>query len=86
MKNPLVDELLAKFSEVLNRSPVRDMEQNAKALVKGALHRMEMVSREDLDQQQDALAQALTRIAVLEARVAELEAQRNVLTQQSSAQ
>lgn len=85
MKNPLVEELLAKFSEVLSRSPARDVEQNAKALVKSALHRMDVASREELDEQREALGRALGRIAALEARVAELEAQRHAHTPHASA-
>lgn len=73
MKNVLIEEMLAKFSEVLARSPAKDMEHNAKALMKSLLQRMDVVDRTDLEAQQALLSRALERLSALEARVTELE-------------
>jgi len=80
MKNPLIEEMLTKFSEILARSPAKDMEQNAKALLKSMLQRMDIVSRDEFEAQQALLTRALTQVNMLEARVAELEARQQVPT------
>lgn len=75
MKNPLVEEMLARFSELLARSPAKDMEHNARALMKSFLQRLDVADREALTTQQVLLSDALAQIRALEARVAELEKQ-----------
>jgi len=61
------------MAELLAASPARDLEKNLRALVSGALGRLDLVSREEFDVQAKLLARAREQLAALEARVAELE-------------
>ena len=63
----------ARMAELLAASPARDLEKNLRALVSGALGRLDLVSREEFDVQAKLLARAREQLAALEARVAELE-------------
>lgn len=83
MRNALFDEMLAKFSDVLARSPAKDVEHNAKALMKSILLRMDLVDRAEYDAQKMHLNEVLERLSALEARVAELERGKPVPTPQS---
>ncbi len=69
-----LDEIGAKLSEIAANSPVRDIEKNAKAMLGGALGKLDLVTREEFEVQREVLANAREKLAELEARVAELEA------------
>jgi BMFP domain-containing protein YqiC len=73
----LAEEVTAKFSALLAASPVRDIEKNLRAVIVGKLAELNLVTREEFDIQCELLARADARIAALEARVAELDAQRD---------
>lgn len=76
MSDPrLLDDLAARFSALLAASPARDVEKNARALLGGALARLDLVTREEFEVQRELLARARERLGQLEARIAELEAQ-----------
>lgn len=75
MSDPrLLDDLAARFSALLAASPARDVEKNARALLGGALARLDLVTREEFEVQRELLARARERLGQLEARIAELEA------------
>lgn len=69
----ILDEIGAKLSELAANSPVRDIEKNAKALLGGALAKLDLVTREEFEVQREVLAHTRKKLAELEARVAELE-------------
>lgn len=72
--NPkLFDELGTKLSELAAASPAKDLEKNVRALLGSVFARLELVTREEFDVQCEVLAKARERLAVLEARIAELE-------------
>ena len=71
-RNPL-DDLRARVSDALRNSPAQDLEKNLHALLAGFFDRFDLASREDLDVQKKLLERAQSRLASLEARVAELE-------------
>ena len=68
-----LEEMTARMAEVLAASPARDVERNLRALVAGALGRLELVTREEFDVQAKLLARARSQLAAVEARVADLE-------------
>lgn len=68
-----VDEFQKKMSELLENSPAKDIERNARALMSSMLGKMDLVTREEFDVQREVLARAREQIARLEARLAELE-------------
>ena len=71
----LFEEATQKVSEALANSPVKDINKNAKAMFTGALNKMDVVTREEFDIQQQVLVKARIKLAELEARLAVLEAQ-----------
>ena len=70
------DEISAKLNEALASSPARDFEKNTRALLASAFAKLDLVTREEFDVQTQLLSRAQEKLAALEARVAELEAQR----------
>ncbi|HTL26440.1 MAG TPA: accessory factor UbiK family protein [Burkholderiales bacterium] len=73
MDNRLLDELGARLREVMQASPAQDLEKNLHALLVALLDRFDVVAREDFEVQKKLLARAQEKLAVLEARIAELE-------------
>lgn len=53
------------------------MWKNIKAMLGGAFNRMDLVTREEFDIQQQVLIKTRTKLAALEARLAKLEAAQN---------
>lgn len=72
----LFDEMNARLSELLAQSPAKDLEKNVRALLAAAFSRMNLVTREEFDVQQEVLVRTREKLEALEARVAELEAAR----------
>jgi|APCry1669189844_1035258.scaffolds.fasta_scaffold164837_1 hypothetical protein len=71
----VLDEMARRVGELMQSSPVRDMEKNAKAVLSAGLSRLDLVTREEFDVQADVLIRTREQLAQLEARVAALEAQ-----------
>ena len=67
------DELSAKLGDTIDNSPVKDVEKNVKAMLGSAFNRMDLVTREEFDIQQQVLLKTRENLAELEARLAELE-------------
>jgi BMFP domain-containing protein YqiC len=55
-------------------SPIRDAEKNVRVLLRGALGRLDFVSREEFDIQVALLARTREKLEALEERLALLEA------------
>jgi len=68
------DDISARLAAAMAASPVRDMEKNVRALLRGALGRLDLVSREEFDIQVALLARTREKLEALEERVASLEA------------
>jgi len=71
-RNPL-DDLRARVSEALRGSPAQDLEKNLQALLTAFFDRFDLALREDLEVQKKLLERAQAKLALLEARVADLE-------------
>lgn len=81
MLNPkFIDELSAKLNEMVNSSPAKDIEKNMRALLMQGFAKLNLVTHEELDVQAQVLVHTREHLTALEARVAELEAQRNKTT------
>lgn len=72
-QNRLFDDISARVSEVLAKSPAKDIEKNLRAMLSGAFSRLDLVTREEFDVQAKVLARTREKLVALEARVAELE-------------
>jgi ubiquinone biosynthesis accessory factor UbiK len=68
------DDISARVAAAMASSPVRDAEKNVRVLLRGALGRLDLVSREEFDIQVALLARAREKLEALEARLAACEA------------
>ncbi|MEO8165310.1 MAG: accessory factor UbiK family protein [Betaproteobacteria bacterium] len=75
MENRLLDELHRKISELVAASPARDVEKNLRALLSTTFSRLDLVTREEFDVQQEVLRRSREKLQQLEAQVSALEAQ-----------
>ncbi|MFA6970808.1 MAG: accessory factor UbiK family protein [Gallionella sp.] len=77
MLNPKIfEDLSAKISAVAESGPAKDIEKNMRALLTQGFSKLDLVTREEFDIQAQVLLRAREQLSALEARVAELEAQR----------
>ena len=72
-QNRVFDEISARISEVLAKSPAKDIEKNLRAMLSSAFSRLALVTREEFDVQAKVLARTREKLVAIEARVAELE-------------
>ena len=77
METRVLDELNKKVSELIAASPAKDVEKNLRALLSSAFSRLDLVTREEFDVQQEVLARTREKLQQMEARVAALEAGRD---------
>lgn len=68
-----INEISNKIKEVVNSSPLGDVEKNLNALLKGMFTKMELVTREEFEVQAEVLRNTRQKLELLEARLAELE-------------
>lgn len=71
------EDLSAKLGAAVENSPAKDIEKNMRALLSQGLAKLDLVTREEFDVQSQVLARAREQLTALEARVAELESQRD---------
>jgi hypothetical protein len=76
MERRLIDELGERISQAVRNTPAQDIEKNLRALLLAFFDRFDLVAREDFEVQKRLLERAQTKLAALEARVAELESRR----------
>lgn len=70
----IFEEVSNKISTTLANSPAKDLEKNAKAMLSGALNKIDVVTREEFDIQQQILIKTSNKLSEVEARLAALEA------------
>lgn len=76
-QDPL-EELRRRVSELIRQSPAQDIEKNLHALMASFFDRFDLALREDLDVHRKLLERAQSKLAALEARVADLESRRPI--------
>ncbi len=69
-----INEISSKINEIIKSSPLADIEKNINALIQGAFTKMELVSREEFDVQAEVLRNTREKLAILEVKLGELEA------------
>ncbi len=67
-----LDRLVETVIDALPRVP-QDLEQNLRAALAGVIDRLELVTREELEVQEQVLARTRARLEELERKIAELE-------------
>jgi BMFP domain-containing protein YqiC len=75
MNPTFLDDLSLRIKELLQQSPVKDLDKNLRVLMSGAFAKMDLVTREEFDIQKAVLSRAREKIAELERRLVELEQQ-----------
>ena len=68
-----LNEISIKIKEIVRDSPIGDAEKNIHALLKGALTKMELVSREEFDVQAEVLRNTREKLSQLETKLTEIE-------------
>lgn len=68
-----IEELSNKIKDMVASSPLADVDKNVHALIKGALTKMELVTREEFDVQTEVLRHAREQLTKLEAKLEVLE-------------
>ena len=69
----LFDQLQARITEVVSRSPAHDVEKNLKAMLGAFLARLDLVTREEFDIQRQVLLRTRQKLEQLEAKLADIE-------------
>lgn len=70
-----LNEISNKIREIVSNSPLGDVEKNINALLKGALTKMELVTREEFDVQAEVLRNTREKLTLLEQKLDELTSQ-----------
>jgi hypothetical protein len=68
----IIDQFVAAVTRVLPEGP-KGFEKNLRASMQGVFDRMNLVSREELEVQEQVLARTRARLQELEKRIVELE-------------
>jgi len=71
--NKLLDDLSRRVKELVDASPARDIEKNLRAMMSSTFSRLDLVTREEFDIQQEVLRRTREKLQALESRLAELE-------------
>jgi len=69
------NDMQDKINQVLENSPVKDIEKNVKAMMAQGFSKLDLVTREEFDVQAQVLATTRAKLEALEAQVSALEAQ-----------
>jgi len=69
----LLDDLNRRVKELVDASPARAVEKNLRALMSNTFSRLDLVTREEFDVQQEVLKRTREKLEQMEAKVAELE-------------
>lgn len=73
LNSQVLNNLSIKIKEIVNSSPLEDMDKNIHALIQGAFTKMELVSREEFDVQTEVLRNTREKLKLCEEKLAELE-------------
>jgi BMFP domain-containing protein YqiC len=69
----VVDEIVTKVNELLSQNPIKDVEKNMRVMLAGLFTRLDLVTREEFEVQQEILKRTREKLTALETRVAALE-------------
>lgn len=72
LNKKLFDDISSKISDTISNSPIKDVEQNIKAILTSTLSRLNLVTREEFEIQQQVLLKTREKLAELEAQVTAL--------------
>ena len=73
LNQKLLDEISSKVNDLVAQSPVKDVEKNLRVLLAGVFTRLDLVTRDEFNVQQEMLMRTREKLSELEAKVSELE-------------
>ena len=73
LNQKVLDEIVTKVNELLAQSPVKDVEKNLRVMLSGIFTRMDLVTRDEFEVQQEVVKRTREKLTMLEARMAGLE-------------
>lgn len=68
-----INEISNKIKEVVNSSPLADVEKNLNALLKSIFTKMDLVTREEFEVQAEVLRNTRQKLEMLEVKLTALE-------------
>ncbi|PRY98914.1 hypothetical protein BCM14_0350 [Jezberella montanilacus] len=71
--NAWFEQLQQNVSNLVAKSPAADVERNVRAMMGSAFNKMDLVTREDFDQQIAVLRKTTERVSALETQIRALE-------------
>ena len=74
-KKKFFEDLQSSIGQMIEDSPVKDIEKKVRALITQALSRLDMVTREEFDWQTQAITQLREQVTALQTRLNALEKQ-----------
>jgi Uncharacterized protein conserved in bacteria len=72
-KKNIFDDLQSRINQIIDSSPVKDIEKNVRALITQALFRLDVVTREEFDLQVMTITQLREQINLLQAHLNKVE-------------
>jgi len=73
LNQKLLDEISTKINDLVAQSPVKDVEKNMRVLLAGVFTKLDLVTRDEFNVQQEMLMRTREKLTKLEARVTKLE-------------
>ena len=73
LNQKLLDEISTKVNELVAQSPVKDVEKNMRILLSGVFIKLDLVTRDEFNVQQEMLIRTREKLTELESIVTELE-------------
>ena len=77
LNQKILDEISSKIKELIAQSPAKDVEKNLRAMLQSLFSKLDLVTREEFDVQQEVLVRTREKLSALEARITELEDGKN---------
>jgi hypothetical protein len=71
--NRIIDQIADATARAMPQGLTAELEKNLRAALRGTFDRLELVTREELEVQEQVLARTRARLEEMERRVAELE-------------
>ena len=73
LNQKFIEEVSSKLKDLFAQSPAADIEKNLRAVLQSGFAKLDLVTREEFDIQQEVLTRTREKLTQLEAKVAELE-------------
>lgn len=73
LKEKIFDDIASKIAAAIANSPAKDVEKNVRAMMASAFTKLDLVTREEFEIQQELLLKSREKLTELENRLAELE-------------